>query len=144
MPGYLLDTNVLSEIRKGAHRARPEVWQWWLGMQDQELFLSVMTLGEIRKGIDRLGSRDAAKTLVLERWLEEVKRAFQEHLIEVTPAIAECWGRLQAIRSLPEVDALLAASALQHEFTLVTRNELDFAGLPIRVLNPFQTEVPPP
>jgi predicted nucleic acid-binding protein len=143
MPGYLLDTNVLSEIRKGADRARHEVWQWWLGMRDQELFLSVMTLGEIRKGIHRLGSRDAAKTLVLERWLAEVKRAFQEHLIEVTPATAECWGRLQAIRSLPEVDALLAASALQHDLTLVTRNEVDFAGLPIRVLNPFQTEVPP-
>ncbi|MCX6874037.1 MAG: type II toxin-antitoxin system VapC family toxin [Verrucomicrobia bacterium] len=144
MPGFLLDTNVLSEIRKGPRRARPEVYQWWLGMHDQELFLSVMTLGEIRKGIDRLGSRDAAQTLALERWLQEVKHTFREHLLEVTPAIAERWGHLQAVRSLPVVDALLAASTLQHDLTLVTRNEADFAGLGIRVFNPFQDPVAPP
>lgn len=138
MAGFLLDTNVLSEIRKGSRRARPEVWKWWLGMQGQELFLSVMTLGEIRKGIDRLGARDALQTLVLERWLGEVKNEFQQRLIEVTPDIAEWWGRMQAIRSLPDVDALLAASALHHDLTLVTRNEADFAGLGIRVFNPFQ------
>ena len=138
MPGFLLDTNVLSEIRKGPQRARQEVYQWWLGMQGQELFVSVMTLGEIRKGIDRLGSRDVSQTLVLERWLEEVKHAFREQLIEVSSGIAECWGHLQAVRSLPAVDALLAASAQHHNLTLVTRNEADFAGLGIRVLNPFQ------
>jgi len=137
MAGFLLDTHVLSEIRKGSGRAHPQVWEWWLGMQDQELFLSVMTLGEIRKGIDRLGLRDAPKSLVLERWLEEVKHAFRERLIEVTVGIAERWGKLQAIRTLPEVDALLAASVLEHDLTLVTRNEADFAGLGIRVINPF-------
>ena len=61
MPGYLLDTNVLCEIRKGAQRAQPQVWKWWQNMQNAELFLSVMTLGEIRKGIDRLAARDAAQ-----------------------------------------------------------------------------------
>ena len=137
MAGFLLDTNVLSEIRKGSGRAHPQVWEWWLGMRDQELFLSVMTLGEIRKGIDRLGSRDAPQSLVLERWLEEVKHAFRERLIEVTVGIAERWGKLQAIRTLPEVDALLAASVLEHDLTLVTRNEADFVGLGIRVINPF-------
>jgi len=137
MAGFLLDTNVLSEIRKGSGRAHPQVWEWWLGMRDQELFLSVMTLGEIRKGIDRLGSRDAPQSLVFERWLEEVKHAFRERLIEVTVGIAERWGKLQAIRTLPEVDALLAASVLEHDLTLVTRNEADFVGLGIRVINPF-------
>ena len=97
MPGYLLDTNVLSEIRKGSQRAQPQVWKWWQKMQNEELFLSVMTLGEIRKGIDRLAVRDAAQTLVLERWFEEVKSGFLERLIEVTPGIAEGWGRLQAV-----------------------------------------------
>ena len=144
MPGYLLDTNVLSEIRKGSRRARPEVWQWWLGMRNEELFLSVMTLGEIRKGIDRLASRDAAQTLILENWLDAVKADFLDRWIEITPGVAECWGRLQAVRSLPEVDALLAASALKHDLTLVTRNEADFAGLGIRVLNPFHSDVSPP
>lgn len=138
MRGYLLDTNVLSEIRKGPQRARPEVDQWWLGMRDRELYLSVMTLGEIRKGIDRLGARDVAQTLALERWLDEVKTTFRERVIDVSLAVAERWGKLQAMRSLPEVDALLAASALEHDLTLVTRNEGDFQGLGIRVLNPFR------
>lgn len=137
MRGYLIDTNVLSEIRKGPQRAQPEVYQWWLGMRDQELFLSVMTLGEIRKGIDRLGSRDVSQTLALERWLDEVKQTFRERVIEVSLAVAERWGRLQAIRSLPEVDVLLAASVMEYDLTLVTRNDADFNGLGIRVLNPF-------
>lgn len=137
MRGYLLDTNVLSEIRKGQTRAKPEVYQWWLAMKDQELFLSVMTLGEIRKGIDRLGARDVSQTLALESWLNEVKTTFRERVIDITPAVAERWGKMKAMRSLPEVDALLAASVLEYDLTLVTRNEADFEGLGIRVLNPF-------
>ncbi|MFN0127769.1 MAG: type II toxin-antitoxin system VapC family toxin, partial [Verrucomicrobiales bacterium] len=129
----------LSEIRKGPARARPEVWNWWVGMEHQELFLSVLTLGEIRKAIERLPSKDASQTLFLERWLDEVKHVFGARLIEVNVRVAERWGQLQAIRPLPEVDALLAASVLEHDLTLVTRNEADFAGLGIRVLNPFQS-----
>lgn len=143
MRGYLLDTNVLSEIRKGSQRAQPEVYQWWQGVKDQELFMSVMTLGEIRKGIDRLGARDVAQTLAMERWLDEVKRTFRERLIDVSLAVAERWGKLQAIRSLPEVDALLAASVLEFDLTLVTRNEADFEGLGIRILNPFRRSSTP-
>jgi toxin FitB len=137
MRGYLIDTNILSEIRKGPHRARTEVYQWWLSMENKDLYLSVMTLGEIRKGIDRLSFRDASQSLVLERWLNEIKRAFGERLIEISPAVAERWGKLQAVRALPEVDALLAASALECDLTLVTRNEADFSGLGVRILNPF-------
>ena len=137
MRGYLLDTNVLSEIRKGSQRAQPEVYQWWLGVKDQELFLSVMTLGEIRKGIDRLGACDVSQTLALELWMDEVKQTFRDRVIDVSLAVAERSGRLQAIRSLPEVDALLAASVLEYDLTLVSRNEADFRELGIRVLNPF-------
>lgn len=141
MRGYLLDTNVLSEIRKGRVRAQPEVYQWWLSIRDQELYLSVMTLGEIRKGIDRLGARDVSQTVALERWLDEVKTTFRGRVIDVSLAVADRWGKLQGMRSLPEVDALLAASALEYDLTLVTRNEPDFEGLGIRVVNPF---LPPP
>ncbi len=141
MAGYLLDTNILSELRKGASRATPQVWQWWLGMENEELFLSVLTIGEIRKGIDRLAIRDAARTLILERWLDELKSSYQERLIEVDASIAEHWGRLQAVRPLPEVDALLAATALKHDLTLVTRNTADFRGLDLRLLNPFETVI---
>lgn len=137
MSGYLIDTNVLSEIRKGPERAQTEVYQWWQSMNGQEIFLSVMTVAEIRKGIDRLSARDAAQTLVLERWLDEVKQAFAERLIGISLPIVEKWGRLQAARSLPAVDALLAATALEHDLTLVTRNEADFEGLGVRILNPF-------
>ena len=137
MPSYLIDTNILSEIRKGPERAQTEVYQWWQSMKGQVFFLSVMTVAEIRKGIDRLSLRDAAQTLVLERWLDEVKQAFAASLIGISLPIAEKWGRLQAVRSLPVVDALLAATALEHDLTLVTRNEADFEGLGVRILNPF-------
>ncbi len=139
MCGYLIDTNVLSEIRKGAARAQPEVYQWWLGMQNERIFLSVMTLGEIRKGINRLRIRDAAQTLTLERWLDKIRQTFSGNLIEIGPEIAEIWGQIQAIRVVPDIDALLAASAIQHGLILVTRNEHDFKGLGVQVLNPFNT-----
>ncbi|MDP4623771.1 MAG: type II toxin-antitoxin system VapC family toxin [Akkermansiaceae bacterium] len=137
MPGFLIDTNVLSEIRKGATRAEPGVWAWWLSARESELFLSVMTLGEIRKGIDRLARRDLAQATGLENWLEGLKNHFSEHIIEISAAIGDRWGQLQAVRPLPEIDALIAATALDKNLALVTRNEADFTGLGLRVLNPF-------
>lgn len=142
MNGYLLDTNVLSELRKGPSRANPDVWKWWLGMKDQEMFLSVMTLGEIRNGIDRLAVRDKPQAMMLERWLTGLKHSFRERALEITAEVADCWGRLQTIRSLPVVDALIAATALHHDLTLVTRNEADFEGLGLTILNPFQPAAP--
>lgn len=106
-------------------------------MRDRELFLSVMTLGEIRKGINRLAVRDISQSSALESWLDEVTRSFGERVIDISLPVADRWGRLQAIRSVPEIDALLAASALEHDLTLVTRNEADFEGLGVRILNPF-------
>lgn len=142
MRGYLIDTNVLSEIRKGESRGESCVLEWWSGMHDQELYLSVVTLGEIRKGIDRLVVRDPFQALVLERWLGQITNSFQERLIEISPSIADRWGKLQATRALPEVDALLAASALEHELVLVTRNENDFSGLDVQIVNPFAPHTP--
>jgi toxin FitB len=137
--GFLIDTNVLSELRKGS-RAHTPVQIWWQRMRDQELFLSVLSLGEIRKGIDRLRHRDAAQALVLERWSEEVRLHFDDRLIPVTAEIAEIWGRLQAVRPLPAIDGLIAATALWQNLTLVTRNEADFEGLGLRVINPFRED----
>lgn len=142
MRGFLLDTNVLSEVRKGPARADAVVWQWWLGMQDRELFLSVMTLGEIRNGIDRLAVRDKPQALILERWLAGLNNSFNERVLEITREVADCWGRLQTIRSLPVVDALIAATALQHDLTLVTRNVPDFEGLGLTMINPFRSAGP--
>lgn len=137
MAGYLLDTNILSEVRKGAEHADREVWQWWAGCENAPLFVSVLTFGEIRKGIERLRSRDTAQALVLDRWVAVTIAGFQDRILDVDSAVAERWGRLQAIRPLPDIDALLAASALHHDLTLVTRNEADFEGLGVRVFNPF-------
>lgn len=138
MRGHLLDTNILSEIRKGSARANPDVWRWWGAMKDQEMFLSVMTLGEIRNGIERLAVRDKLQAMILERWLVGLKKSFSERVLEISSEVADCWGRLQAIRSLPVVDGLIAASASHHDLTLVTRNEADFQGLGLTVFNPFR------
>lgn len=137
MRGYLIDTNVLSEIRKGPARAKPEVHEWWESIRDANIYLSVLTIGEIRKGIARLAERDASQARILETWLDGLKESFLDQMIPISPAIAETWGRLQAIRPLPEIDALLAATALQGNLILVTRNEADFQGLGLTVLNPF-------
>ncbi len=138
MPGYLIDTNVLSEVRKGKPRAAPEVWNWWIERSEDTLCLSVITVGEIRKGIDRLRLLDGAQAFALDQWLNRMKAQFENQLIDVTEAIAEQWGRLQAVRPLPDLDALLAASALHHDLILATRNESDFAGLGVKVVNPFR------
>ncbi len=138
MSGCLLDTNVISEVRKGTVRAHPNLWKWWLSMKEESLFLSALTLGEIRKGIDRLASRDSKQALAPDARLRGLKTGFSDHILAVSPSIAETGGRLQAIRSLPEIDAMLAATALDHDLTLVTRNVHDFSGLGVRLFNPFE------
>lgn len=141
MPGCLLDTNILSELRR-ERRADEGFMAWFDAEPEAGMFLSVMTLGEIRKGIERLRPRDPKQAAVLDLWQDRLERRFADKILPVTPQIADRWGRLQASRPVPAVDALLGAIALEHDLTLVTRNEADFAGLGIRVLNPFRS--PPP
>jgi len=134
---WLLDTNILSEVRKGP-RCHPNVAAWWAGVNDDEIFLSVLTLGEIRQGIERVRPRDPAKADALDRWLREVTVGFSGRIIGVDAAVAEAWGRLVVRRSVPAIDALLAATALVHGLTFVTRNTADVSGLGIATLNPFE------
>jgi len=133
---YLIDTNVISEIRKGA-RCDVNVSTWYASIVDEEIFLSTLVLGEIRKGVERARARDPDKAAVLERWLRAVKAAFKGRVIGIDDAVADQWGLLSAIRPIPVVDALLAATALTHGLTLVTRNDRVVAGLGVDVLNPF-------
>jgi predicted nucleic acid-binding protein len=133
---WLVDTNIISEIRKGT-RCHPSVTAWWAGVEDRDLFLSVLTLGEIRRGIESIRHRDSMKAAVLERWLADVSEAFGARIIGVDSAVAEAWGRMSAPRSVPVVDALLAATAQVHNLVLVTRNTVDVSGLGVRTLNPF-------
>jgi len=138
MPGYLLDTNIISELRR-KQRADAGVLEWFKSEPDADLYLSVMTLGEIRKGIEQLRRRDAAQAQNLALWVTRVEQQYSDKILPVTLSIADRWGRLLAVRPLPQVDALIAATAHEHDLTVVTRNASDFDGLGIRVLNPFQS-----
>ena len=133
---YLLDTNVVSELRKG-RRCDPSVAAWFSGIADADLCLSVLVIGEIRKGIEAARRRDAAKAAVLDHWLARLIRDHGERILPVDLQVAEEWGRLTAARTMSLVDALLAATARVHGLTLVTRNVRDVQWTGVSCVNPF-------
>ena len=134
---FLTDTNVLSEVRKD-RRCNPGVASWYAGVQETELFISPLVLGEIRKGIELArNSNDHQKANVLEVWLQSLAGRFSGRVLPVTAQIADIWGRMYGIRNVPIIDGLLAATAEAHGLTLVTRNISDVQGLGVELLNPF-------
>jgi predicted nucleic acid-binding protein len=134
--GFLIDTNVLSELRKGA-RADVNVRRWFDGIDENSIFLSVLVTGEIRRGIESIRKRDPRAALALERWLDNVMEAHSERVLPVDASTADEWGRLDARGSLPVVDGLLAATARVHDLTLVTRNVKDVVRTGVDLLDPF-------
>jgi len=134
---YLIDTNIISEVRKG-RGCHPNVAGWYRATRDEELFLSVLVVGEIRQGIERLRQRNARYAARLETWLEELLGSFGERVLPIDGKIAQIWGRLNAREVLPVVDSLLAATAQAHGLTLVTRNVKDVERSGVRCLNPFE------
>ena len=133
---YLVDTNVLSELRRKA--PNKAVQGWFAARPASTLFLSVLTLGEIRKGIEAVA--DAQRRMRLNDWLEaDLPAFFTGRILGIDTAVADRWGRMVAAagRPLPAVDSLLAATAAQHGLVLVTRNVRDFAGLPVQLLDPW-------
>jgi toxin FitB len=136
---YLIDTNIISEVRKG-DRCDPHVSAWYASVADDDLFLSTLVLGEIRKGVELARPRDPAKAAALERWLGQVEAAFDGRVLGIDNAVSDQWGRMSAIRPIPVIDGLLAATAVTNGLTLVTRNDRDIAGLGAIVLNPFRPE----
>ena len=139
MSGFLLDTNIISELV--ARRPEPRVRAWIEGTDEMLLHLSVLTLGEIRKGIASL--RDSSRRAALGGWLDsELKVRFANRILAVDEAIAGRWGRLTAQREaansrLSVIDGLLAATALQYNLTLVTRNVKDVAATGVPLFNPW-------
>jgi predicted nucleic acid-binding protein len=133
---YLVDTNVLSELRRQETDAK--VVAWMRARPRQSLYLSVLSLGEIRKGIEGVANPAFRQTLT--DWLEvELPNYFVGRLLGIDEQVANRWGRVQASagRTLPVIDGLLAATALQHDLTLVTRNTKDFAGLGVLLVDPW-------
>lgn len=133
---YLLDTNVISELRKG-DRANPSVVSWFAGVADEEIFLSVLTIGEIRRGVESVRRRDADSAAALDSWLTRLNEIHRDQIVPVDRPIAEEWGRMSVPDPLPVVDGLLAATARILGLTLVTRNTSDVEGTGIELLDPF-------
>lgn len=136
---FLLDTNVLSEVRKG-RQCNAAVRKWWLDAGEQDLYLSVMVVGEIRRGIERLRDRNPTRAGVLENWLNSVIEGFEDRLLVIDRKVVDVWGSITARRTLPLVDGLLAATAIAHDLVFVTRNTKDISDCGVNLLNPFASQ----
>lgn len=132
---YLLDTNVISEIIK--KESDKNVIHWLESINIQKLFLSVITLGEIRKGIEKL--HDDAKKQKIRNWLEQdLLEKFYGRIINIDASVADKWGYIISAKNIPAIDGLIAASALVHNFKLVTRNIKDFEEIiGLEIINPW-------
>jgi toxin FitB len=135
---YLADTNVLSENRK-LHRANKGVRDFFLREEDKDtVHLSVVVIAEIRRGIEMARRQgDHPKAGVYSDWLSSVKEEYKLRILPVDKLIGEVWGRLRAPHAEPALDKLIAATAIVHDLTVVTRNVKDFEGTKVKVLNPF-------
>lgn len=136
---YLVDTNVISEARKGA-RGNAGVLAFLrdAAQADTPLFLSVITVGELRRGVDLLRHRgDAPQAALLEKWLARLLADYARHILPADADVAQVWGRLRVPQPQHAQDKLIAATALIHGLTVVTRDTADFSGLGVRVLDPF-------
>jgi toxin FitB len=134
---FLIDTNIISEVRKG-ERCDARVATWYTAIADSDIFLSVLVLGEIRRGVELARRTDACKADALASWLELVEQTFGPHILPINGAVADEWGRMSALRPIPVIDGLLAATAKVHGLTLATRDDEALQGLGARILNPFR------
>ena len=132
---YLLDTNVLSEVRRP--RGDAGVKRWISSVPTEDLYLSVLTLGEVRRGIGLLSRRDPVQADVYEAWLVTVLRDYADRVLPVDAAAAEEWGRMNVPNPVSVVDGLMAATAKVRNMTFVTRNTADVARTGARLLNPL-------
>jgi predicted nucleic acid-binding protein len=138
MSGFLIDTNVISEPA----RRNPDsgVTAWFASADEETIHLSVITMGEIHKGIERVS--EPAKKAKLEKFFAMLRLRFGSRVLPIDELVAERWGRLTgnlAARglALPAIDSLIAATALQHDLTIVTRNDGDYQNAGVPILNPF-------
>jgi predicted nucleic acid-binding protein len=137
---FLIDTNVISEARKG-RRADAGVQDFWstAARGNTPLFLAAITIGELRRGVELIRHRgDQPQAKLLEQWLAEVLQTYGDRVLDLDGDAAQIWGRLRVPNPHNAIDKQIAAIALLHDLTVVTRNVDDFAGCGVRLLNPFQ------
>ena len=132
---YLIDTCVISELRKASCNAG--VAEWMAEIQPEEVYFSVLTLGEIRRGIELHRVKDAKAAGALERWLVGLEAHYAERILPITSAIDDRWGRLPPTQPLQTTDGLIAATGIEHKLVIVTRNTADFKRSGVSTLNPF-------
>lgn len=133
---YLLDTNILSETRK--KKADAGVISFLEVADSSTLYISVLTLGELRKGVAKKQRDDPEMAKKLAGWLDGLELSFADRILGIDAATAKRWGDWSAERQRPVVDTLLAATAMQRELTFVTRNIRDVQGLPVKLLDPWK------
>jgi len=137
---YLIDTNVISEVRKQS-KANPGVIEFFTQAcaQDEAIYLSVVTIGELRRGVEPIRHRgDEPQAKLLEAWLADVIGHYAGNLLAFDAEAAQVWGRLRVLHPDHELDKQIAAIALVNDLTVVTRNEADFSGTGVRLKNPFR------
>jgi predicted nucleic acid-binding protein len=136
---YLVDTNVISEVRKKS-KANKGVRTFFKRAieDDTRIFMSVVTVGELRRGVELIRYRgDVRQANQLEKWLVDLLTEYQDHILNISQDIAQIWGRLRVPQPENVLDKQIAATALIYELTVVTRNHKDFVKTGVRVLNPF-------
>ena len=133
MTAYLLDTNVVSELIKAT--PSPVVTAWLTAEQDT--WLSVLTVGELRRGAHLLRRRDETRAARLDEWIAELAASYGDRILPVDAHVTDAWAALRATRTLPVIDALIAATAHVHGLTVATRNVSDFADTGVTVIDPF-------
>jgi len=135
---YLLDTNVISELRKGG-RANHGVKAFFAALAAEDIYLSVVTIGEIRRGLENVRARgDREQAGRLEAWLDKVVTDFSDRILEFDLDCAQVWGKLMSPHPQHPIDKQIAAIALIYDLTVVTRNTDDFVSSGVRSLNPFR------
>ena len=130
---YLVDTNIVSEARRGTI----EAVRWLRAVEPHTIYLSVITLGEVMRGVALKQKSDPRAAAHLAEWLQKLRLDHASRILPITDRVALEWGRIAALRPRGDADGLIAATAIAHDLIIVTRNEGDFADTPAAVLNPW-------